>query len=568
MPRAVAAALALRLALLALARAPRHLAWRPEVSTPANSLLDWRECARLLRLGADPYFRGGGGARGGGSDSTNANAHGGGGAACHTPPLLVAALAPLAGAAGGASTAAGDFLAGLPNVALDCLSAWCLAGLARWVVASSRSPSSSPIKGAGRLAAWFLWNPYALVACVSASTTPWETAASLAAALGAASGRPALAGGAAAAAAYFGGPAAALLLVPLGLLIWRGPEPGLEVVGGGEEEGQDEGGRSGGKKSKTRAAATTSRSEGEEEEEQEGQDGGRGRGSSSSAAATALRQRRRRADGEEDQPKPKAQRSARGKGAAAATPTTPAPPAAGGWGRAAALRMLLYFTLWLAALFVLSDVSLRAHPRAQVLLPRLLKATPATSGDAAAAPPSSSSSSSWLSATWGFRLGATGVDLTPNLGLHWYLQAEVFEPFAAFFRFLLASHAALLSLPLAARFPTRPFFLLIAQLAAGAAFRPYPSSGDLAAWTSLLPVLAPQMRRLRTGLFMACSAALLLVALAPAMWRQWVELDAANPNFFYSVSLLHAGWQVLASVQLLLLTVAVEEEEEEEEDEG
>jgi hypothetical protein len=242
--------------------------------------------------------------------------------------------------------------------------------------------------------------------------------------------------------------------------------------------------------------------------------------------------------------------------------------------------MLLHFALWLLALFVLSDISLRAHPQAQVLLPRLLPggwgvvagggarggASAAAAAAAATAPPTSSSS--WLAATWGFRVGMAGggVDLAPNLGLHWYLQAEAFEPFAAFFRFLLVSHTTLLALPLAARFPTRPLYLLVAQLLASAAFRPYPSVGDLVPWMALAPLLAPQMRRFRAGLFAAASAAL-LAALAPAMWRQWVELDAANPNFFYSITLLHAGWQVLAFVQLILLTAAVEEEEDEEEGE-
>jgi len=617
--RAAAAAVALRLVLLAAARSPRHLAWRPEVSTPANSLLDWRECARLLRLGADPYFSGGSGGGQGGASGGGASS-GGGGAACHTPPLLVAALSPLASAAGGGSTAAGDFLAGLPNVALDCLAAWCLAGVARRVAfgggggatkgggGGGNSNSERRASGARRLASWYLWSPYALAACASAGTTPWEGAASLAAALGAAAGSAPLAGGAAAVAAYVAGPAAALLLVPLGLLIRDGPEPGLEVIGGsggGEAKGFDsdgateggpgDGGGGGGGGGGKQAAAAANDADAAAAAAAAGGDGagdaGARRGVGASVAAT-LRQRRRGKDDERDekeqqqQPAPAARRTvpspATSRGAeGAALAAAAARAAAGGrrgYGRPAALRMLLHFAAWLAFLFVLSDASLRAHPRAQVLLPRLRWAagraaaalSPSSPAAAAAAasprppPPPPSSSSSWLDATWGFRLGATGVDLAPNLGLHWYLQAEVFAPFAAFFRFVLASHAALLALPLAARFPSRPVLLLVAQLAASAAFRPYPSAGDLAPWLALLPLLAPQLRRLRAALFLAGSAAALLLALAPAMWRQWVELDAANPNFFYSVSLLHAGWQVLAFVQLLLLTVAVEEEEEEE----
>ena len=37
---------------------------------------------------------------------------------------------------------------------------------------------------------------------------------------------------------------------------------------------------------------------------------------------------------------------------------------------------------------------------------------------------------------------------------------------------------------------------------------------------------------------------LLLAVLEPAMWHQWVNIESANSNFYYSITLLLGGWQV------------------------
>lgn len=64
-------AVAVRLVLLLLGTG-EWLLWRPEVSTPANTVLKAREGLWLLQYGLSPY-------------------HGG---SCHTPPLWLAVSAP------------------------------------------------------------------------------------------------------------------------------------------------------------------------------------------------------------------------------------------------------------------------------------------------------------------------------------------------------------------------------------------------------------------------------------------------------------------------------------------
>lgn len=107
------AALAARVSLAALGIG-QPLLWRPEVSTPLNSLLGVREGLRMLQLGLSPYQ----------------------GASCHTPPLVLALHA---------ATAAHPILYVTPNLLADALAALALWRLAtclcrgRDAVASGRS---------------------------------------------------------------------------------------------------------------------------------------------------------------------------------------------------------------------------------------------------------------------------------------------------------------------------------------------------------------------------------------------------------------------------------------------
>jgi phosphatidylinositol glycan class U len=90
--------------------------------------------------------------------------------------------------------------------------------------------------------------------------------------------------------------------------------------------------------------------------------------------------------------------------------------------------------------------------------------------------------------------------------------------------------------------------------------KPYPSIADHAIYMALLPLLQSQLRRLQTGMLLINSF-LLLAVLEPAMWHQWIQIESANANFYYSITLLLGAWQVFLLIQMLLLTVQVEAEE-------
>lgn len=88
-------------------------------------------------------------------------------------------------------------------------------------------------------------------------------------------------------------------------------------------------------------------------------------------------------------------------------------------------------------------------------------------------------------------------------------------------------------------------------------FKPYPSVADHALYQALLPLLQRQLAHTRSGMLLANSF-LLLAVLAPAMWHQWINIESANSNFFYSISLLLGAWQVLLLLVLLQLTIRQE----------
>jgi phosphatidylinositol glycan class U len=112
---------------------------------------------------------------------------------------------------------------------------------------------------------------------------------------------------------------------------------------------------------------------------------------------------------------------------------------------------------------------------------------------------------------------------------------------------------------MALRFPHRPLLLFVAQCLITTMFKPYPSVGDHALVLGLLPLLAPQLSQLTHGMLLTLSF-LLLAALEPAMWHQWIRIESANANFYYSIGLLIGTWQTVLLVHLLLLSVRADRE--------
>lgn len=116
------------------------------------------------------------------------------------------------------------------------------------------------------------------------------------------------------------------------------------------------------------------------------------------------------------------------------------------------------------------------------------------------------------------------------------------------------------AIPLSLRFPQRPLLVITAQVLLICMFKPYPSVADHALYLALISLLQKQMSRLKIGLLLV-NTFLLLAVLCVTMWHQWINVESANSNFLYSITLLIGAWQTLLLVQLVLLTITVECEE-------
>ncbi|CAD7697318.1 unnamed protein product [Ostreobium quekettii] len=212
------------------------------------------------------------------------------------------------------------------------------------------------------------------------------------------------------------------------------------------------------------------------------------------------------------------------------------------------LLFLCYVAFWIAFLCVLSEVALRKFKehscRSWVLGIR---------GSAECAEHADdwryrSAAKHWMAETYGFMLRVE--DLTPNIGLFWYFFTEMFDNFRSFFIFVFHSLSVLFLVPMMVRMPEQPLVIAVLQCIINALFKPYPTISDIALYMGLLPLFPVLMRHFQWWFFM-CNSFLLLAVLGPAMWHQWIQVGSANSNFFYSITLLLAIWQVVLLVMLV-----------------
>lgn len=94
-------------------------------------------------------------------------------------------------------------------------------------------------------------------------------------------------------------------------------------------------------------------------------------------------------------------------------------------------------------------------------------------------------------------------NVSPNLGLHWYLFAESFPRFRPFFAYCVAALPAVVTLPLAIRFPHRPLFLLAIQAITNGLLAPHPTYSDVMLWVVLLSMLGQEVAELAYGSVLA-----------------------------------------------------------------
>jgi phosphatidylinositol glycan class U len=142
-------------------------------------------------------------------------------------------------------------------------------------------------------------------------------------------------------------------------------------------------------------------------------------------------------------------------------------------------------------------------------------------------------------------------DLTPNLGLFWYLFTEMFKEFALFYLCILQYFVFVFAWPLSIRLERHPMVLFWALLASTNTWRAYPAVGDLVATLALVPLLLALVRELKYA-YIIFIAWVFVGVLAPIFWHLWIVAGSGNANFFYALNLVHA----MAQIHLIVDTVA------------
>lgn len=92
----------------------------------------------------------------------------------------------------------------------------------------------------------------------------------------------------------------------------------------------------------------------------------------------------------------------------------------------------------------------------------------------------------FVRACYGFQLMVP--DLTPNAGLWWYFQIEIFDPFREFFIGVFWLHMAGYVGGMTIRLHKEPLFAITSLLGLFAVFKPYPSMSDVAVYFGFLPM--------------------------------------------------------------------------------
>lgn len=131
----------------------------------------------------------------------------------------------------------------------------------------------------------------------------------------------------------------------------------------------------------------------------------------------------------------------------------------------------------------------------------------------------------------------TCPDYSPNTGIFWYLVAEMFEHFRAFFLAILQINVFIYAIPLSFRFQQLDTNLVLWMLIGiQAAFKSYSTLTDLVVPLVLLPAFNANTP-FRKASFIAYVAFFICASLSPIMWSQWVLLGRGNANFFFATSL-------------------------------
>lgn len=169
-------------------------------------------------------------------------------------------------------------------------------------------------------------------------------------------------------------------------------------------------------------------------------------------------------------------------------------------------------------------------------------------------------------------------NIEPNVGLQWYLFAEVLPPFRYLYEYIFWALPAALCLSIALRFGQQsPLGVLVAQGIVLCMLSRHPTYSDIMLWLGALPLVLLSLQKEgqneknkkrpskheaagKHGKMWLAVGFCICLGLNTAAYELWLTLGTGNANFFYGMNLAWAAWQALALVHLLKSTSALEED--------
>lgn len=133
-------------------------------------------------------------------------------------------------------------------------------------------------------------------------------------------------------------------------------------------------------------------------------------------------------------------------------------------------------------------------------------------------------------------------DLTPNVGIFWYIFIEIFVRYRSMF--LLAFHAHLLFYPiplhlrLGRHLPVGPWLHCAAAVGLITIFKPYPTSSDYGLMLSVMLAHAEIIQACEKLFAFLLSGLLFGLSMFPTMTSVWLRRNAGNANFLYNMTLV------------------------------
>uniref|UniRef100_A0A7S2PK17 Alpha-1,3-glucosyltransferase n=1 Tax=Zooxanthella nutricula TaxID=1333877 RepID=A0A7S2PK17_9DINO len=145
-------------------------------------------------------------------------------------------------------------------------------------------------------------------------------------------------------------------------------------------------------------------------------------------------------------------------------------------------------------------------------------------------------------------------DLTPNVGLFWYIFIEVFDRFRQLFLVVFHGHLLFHSWPLHFRvgrhLPVGPWLHCFAAIGIIALFKPYPTAADHALMLAALLIPSELVKESDKSFVFLLVGQFFGLSMFPTMRAVWLGRNAGNANFLYNMtlvtvvfgSLLLSGW--------------------------